>query len=243
MLPARIRRYAHIRHNTILRCGFSASIELLYMHAYLRSELQEVSAMEPHPAFAHLALGPSEGRLSLYALRMKGIRAVSQGLYDLELELDGTQPGPSAPSAAASRAAMNAGQSSAPADIARLSAGGPSGLNTAPTIPESIAAASGTLTTTSGPPPATRAHLLALQSTNTTHDSGSAHDPPPGPQSEPDDGRAKTPPWASTLPVTCTVASPPKIPCHQYFSHVGVKEGRPHPLPVWPDLPAPSGPQ
>ena len=44
--------------------------------------------MKPHPAFTHLALGKGADRISLYGLRMMGIRASENGIYDLELELD-----------------------------------------------------------------------------------------------------------------------------------------------------------
>lgn len=44
--------------------------------------------MEPHPAFAHLALGKGDGRISLYGLRMMGLRATPRAIFDLELELD-----------------------------------------------------------------------------------------------------------------------------------------------------------
>ena len=43
--------------------------------------------MEPHPAFTHLALGPGEGKVSLYALRLMGIRAGMGGCFDLDVEL------------------------------------------------------------------------------------------------------------------------------------------------------------
>ncbi|KAI0324689.1 hypothetical protein GY45DRAFT_1438900 [Cubamyces sp. BRFM 1775] len=56
--------------------------------AMLTQYYSEVSALEPSPAFAHLALGQGEGRLSLYALRMIGIRLAPDGVFDLMLELD-----------------------------------------------------------------------------------------------------------------------------------------------------------
>ncbi|KAH9890581.1 hypothetical protein C8Q73DRAFT_704850 [Cubamyces lactineus] len=56
--------------------------------AILTQYHSEVSTLEPSPAFAHLALGQGEGRLSLYALRMIGIRVAPDGVFDLMVELD-----------------------------------------------------------------------------------------------------------------------------------------------------------
>ncbi|KAI8999080.1 hypothetical protein BD414DRAFT_476932 [Trametes punicea] len=64
-------------------------LELAVSLAGLLSQYySEVSSLEPAPAFSHLALGPAEGRLSLYALRMMGIRLASDGVFDMMLELD-----------------------------------------------------------------------------------------------------------------------------------------------------------
>ncbi|RPD59264.1 hypothetical protein L226DRAFT_441575, partial [Lentinus tigrinus ALCF2SS1-7] len=65
------------------RLEFSVALAALITRYY-----NEVSAMEPHPAFEHLALGSGEGRISLYGLRMMGIRAAENGIFDLQLELD-----------------------------------------------------------------------------------------------------------------------------------------------------------
>ncbi|KAI0648357.1 hypothetical protein C8Q79DRAFT_1008688 [Trametes meyenii] len=48
----------------------------------------EVSTLEPAPEFAHLALGPAEGRISLYGLRMISILAAADGMFDLLLVVD-----------------------------------------------------------------------------------------------------------------------------------------------------------
>ncbi|KAI0668439.1 hypothetical protein C8Q78DRAFT_1081304 [Trametes maxima] len=48
----------------------------------------EVSTLEPAPEFTHLALGPAEGRISLYGLRMIGILAAPDGTFDMLLEVD-----------------------------------------------------------------------------------------------------------------------------------------------------------
>ncbi|KAI0781425.1 hypothetical protein BD413DRAFT_608572 [Trametes elegans] len=50
----------------------------------------DVSELEPAPECAHLALGPGEGRISLYALRMMGIRATPDGVFDMLLKTQNT---------------------------------------------------------------------------------------------------------------------------------------------------------
>ena len=169
--------------------SFSSRARFHSSHA-VGTRPQEVSNMEPHPAFAHLALGPGEGKVSLYALRLMGIRAGMGGCFDLDVELDTVQPKASSDDEAAADGAITPA-SPAPADDI-----------------------SSTSTSTSTPGPSTP----------------SESDP------NPDDDRARTPPWASTLPVTCTVAAPPQIPHQNYFTHVDPLQMRAHALPAWPDV-------
>ncbi|KAI0831667.1 hypothetical protein BC628DRAFT_540663 [Trametes gibbosa] len=48
----------------------------------------EATALEPAPEYAHLALGPGEGRVSLYGLLMVGLRPAPDGVFDIVLELN-----------------------------------------------------------------------------------------------------------------------------------------------------------
>nr|VWP01465.1 Putative Rab/GTPase [Ganoderma boninense] len=151
--------------------------------------------MEPHPAFTHLALGPGEGKVSLYALRLMGIRAGSGGCFDLDVELDTVQPKASS-------------DDEAEAEADELGAS----VSLSPAPDDAYVASTSTSASTPGP--------------ETTSES----DP------NPDEDRAKTPPWASTLPVTCMVAAPPQIPHQNYFTHVDPLKMRAHALPAWPDV-------
>ena len=146
--------------------------------------------MEPHPAFTHLALGPGEGKVSLYALRLMGIRAAMGGCFDLDVQLDTVQP-----------KASSDDETDPDADAARAIS----------TIEDDAAVASAS---TSAPDP------LSTSETDLN----------------PDGDGAKTPPWASTLPVTCTVAPPPQIPHQNYFSHVDPLKMQVYALPAWPDV-------
>ncbi|RDX52858.1 hypothetical protein OH76DRAFT_1433680 [Lentinus brumalis] len=122
------------------RLEFSVALAAVITRYY-----DEVSAMEPHPAFEHLALGPGEGRISLYALRMMGLRAAENGIFDLLLELD-------------------------------------------------------------------------------TSDADAQ-------SSSVDEVKIIEPSWPSVLPVTCTLAPPPKIPQSNYFAHLD--PDRTHAMPAW----------
>ena len=144
--------------------------------------------MEPHPAFAHLALGPGEGKTSLYALRLMGIRAGIGGCFDLDVELDTVQP--------------------------KASSDDETEADATPATADDASFASTPTPTSTGPGPSTT----------------------PEPDRDPDHNRAKTPPWASTLPVTCTLAPPPQIPHQNYFSHVDPLKMQAHALPAWPDV-------
>lgn len=127
--------------------------------------------MEPHPAFTHLALGPGEGRISLYALRMMGIRAGPKGIFELELELNGAQPSSQdAPTTAESSSVVPAQEVKAEPDPVAV-------------IKDEVKAAQ----------------------------------------------------WPHTLPVTCTIASPPKISAAQYLAHVDPIMMGKVPLPAWPE--------
>ncbi|KAI0628722.1 hypothetical protein C8Q77DRAFT_1033564, partial [Trametes polyzona] len=69
-------------------------LELAIELAGLLTQYYSVAiSLEPAPAFAHLALGPSEGRISLYGLRVQGIRPAADGIFDLVLELNVDEEG------------------------------------------------------------------------------------------------------------------------------------------------------
>lgn len=52
---------------------------------------QEAVPLEPAPEYAHLALGPAEGQVSLYGLLMVCLRPAADGIFDLVLELIGDE--------------------------------------------------------------------------------------------------------------------------------------------------------
>ncbi|KAM5542707.1 hypothetical protein V8D89_003668 [Ganoderma adspersum] len=174
-----------VKRRAVTRMEFLVSLGSFFTQYYA-----EVSNMEPHPAFTHLALGPGEGKISLYALRLMGIRAGMGGCFDLDVELDTVQPKANSDDEAVADGATTPASPAPADDISSTSAS----------------------TSTPGP--------------STTSES----DP------NPDDDRAKTPPWASTLPVTCTVAAPPQILHQNYFTHVDPLQMRAHALPAWPDV-------
>ncbi|KAI1783417.1 hypothetical protein LXA43DRAFT_903615 [Ganoderma leucocontextum] len=174
-----------VKRRPITRMEFLVSLGSFFTQYYA-----EVSKMEPHPAFAHLALGPGESKISLYALRLMGIHAGTGGCFDLDLELDTVEP-----------KASSDDEPEADGDAMLASP-----------APASDVSVASTSTSTPGP--------------STTSES----DP------DPDDDGAKTPPWASTLPVTCTVAPPPQIPHQNYFNHVDPLTMQAHALPAWPDV-------
>ena len=163
--------------------------------------------MEPHPAFAHLALGPGEGKISLYALRLMGIRAGAGGCFDLQVELDTVQPRPNS-------------DDEWDAD--------PVG-DTAPAVSRSTSPA-----LADGESAASPSTSIATSVASPGPSIATVEQPDPGLDEEED--RAKTPPWASTLPVTCTVGPPPQIPHRNYFNHVNPLVLREMSLPAWPDV-------
>ncbi|OSD02037.1 hypothetical protein PYCCODRAFT_1459264 [Trametes coccinea BRFM310] len=81
--------YATIRAGSKRPRRLTTRLELVVaLSALLTQYYSDVSELEPAPEFAHLALGAKEGRLSIYALRMLGIRLAPDGIFDMLLELE-----------------------------------------------------------------------------------------------------------------------------------------------------------
>ncbi|KAL1947269.1 hypothetical protein VTO73DRAFT_14230 [Trametes versicolor] len=78
----------------------------------------EVTKLEPAPAFAHLALGPAEGCISLYELRLMYLRPAPDGVFDIVLELD-TEDESAPPPAAEGSSVKDASTSEEPEDKPR----------------------------------------------------------------------------------------------------------------------------
>ncbi|TBU57085.1 hypothetical protein BD310DRAFT_574338 [Dichomitus squalens] len=177
---------------------------IISLGSFFAQYYAEVSKMEPDPAFAHLALGPGEGKISLYALRLMGVRAGPGDCFDLDVELDTVKP----------QTNSDDDWDADPVDNS----------STAARSASPVAANGDLVTSTSASASASTSGL--------SYPAASKPDADP----DPDEDRAKTPPWAGTLPVTCTVAPPPQIPHQNYFSHVDPQKLRLHPLPAWPDV-------
>ncbi|KAI9059722.1 hypothetical protein FKP32DRAFT_1595996 [Trametes sanguinea] len=81
--------YATIRAGSKRPRRLTTRLELVVaLSSLLTQYYSGVAELEPAPEFAHLALGAKDGRLSIYALRMLGIRLAPDGIFDMLLELE-----------------------------------------------------------------------------------------------------------------------------------------------------------